>query len=153
MTLYEISVSRRSWKGIKPVNTCRITIPNAYTSASLDTWHLVFRNMDGDNNSGAMNGVVPPPWADVVPGPLASSYAIVMNPKSARRARTGLSEVTRMFACGSTRGERAREAGSSGNSTYSFEVSVRKIHTVKILHPLCTVDELWDPSVPVRLRE
>ena len=77
MTLYEISVSRRVWKGTKPLNTytrlwtsvcrrillknrhtCRITIPNAYTSASFDTSHSVFPNMLGDNASGAMNGVV-----------------------------------------------------------------------------------------------
>ena len=42
------------------VDTCRITIPNAYTSAFFDIWHLASRNMSRDNNSGAMNGVVPP---------------------------------------------------------------------------------------------
>ena len=88
--------------------TCRIVIPNAYTSASFDGLHLGFPKVDGDSNSGAMNGIVPPPSAELLSGSPTSSYAIVVNPKSAKRARTGLSEVMRTFAYRSACRERVK---------------------------------------------
>ena len=66
---------------------------------------------------------------------------IVMNPKSARRAWTGSSEVMRMFACGSTSDGWTKQM-SLGSLPYTFEVPVSEIYVVKIFYSLCAVDEL-----------
>jgi len=76
-----------------------------------------------------------------------------MNPKSAKQARTGSWEVTRIFAYGSTHGEWVKQWDFSGGLSYSLEVPMNEIYAVKILHPLRTVDKLQGSSVPVRRHE
>lgn len=68
-------------------------------SASFEGVHLLSPNLDGTRSSGAMKGVVPPPASDPDGSILRlGSYTIVMNPKSARHAVTGLEFAIRMLA-------------------------------------------------------
>jgi len=73
-----------------------------------------------------------------------------MNPKSAKQARMGLSDVMRIFVYGSTRGEWIKQRNLSSDSPYALEIPVNKIHAVKVSHPFRTVDELQDLSVLTR---
>ena len=73
------------------MRTWYITIPIAYMSAPFVGMHLSSPNLDGTRSSGAMKGVVPPPASDFEGSiPRLGSYTMVMNPKSARHAVTGL---------------------------------------------------------------
>jgi hypothetical protein len=81
------------------VRTWYITIAIAYMSASFDGVHLSSPNLEGTRSSGAIKGVVPPPtveFADSISR--LGSCTMVMNPKSARHAVTGLAFVIRIFA-------------------------------------------------------
>lgn len=77
--------------GCRAIRTWYITIPIAYMSASFVCVHLSSPNRDGTRSSGAMKGVVPPPARDFDESiSRLGSYTMVMNPKSARHAETGL---------------------------------------------------------------
>jgi hypothetical protein len=81
------------------VHTWYITIAIAYTSASFEGVHLSSPNLEGTRSSGAIKGVVPPPTSDFAElTPRLGSCTMVMNPKSARHAVTGLAFVIRMLA-------------------------------------------------------
>ena len=66
-------------------------------SASFDGTHFSSPNLDGTRCSGGMKKVVPP-RSSVFDDSISrlESYTIVMNPKSARRAVTGLAFVIRI---------------------------------------------------------
>jgi hypothetical protein len=79
--------------------TWNITIDIAYMSASFVGVHFSIPNLDGTRSSGAMKGVVPPPTSDFDDSiPRLGSCTMVMNPKSARHAETGLVLVIRILA-------------------------------------------------------
>ena len=68
-------------------------------SASFVSLHLSIPNIDGTRSSGAMKGVVPPPIsADVDFTSKLGSGTMVMSPKSARHAETGVPFVMRILA-------------------------------------------------------
>lgn len=76
-----------------------MTIPIAYMSASFEGVHLRSPNLAGTRSSGAMKRIVPPLAADFDDSiPRLGSCTMVMNPKSARHAVTGLAFVISMFA-------------------------------------------------------
>ena len=81
------------------VSTWYIVIAIAYTSASIVDAHFSSLNLDGKRSSGAMKGVVPPPASDFDDSiPRLGSCTMVINPKSARHAETGLVLVIRILA-------------------------------------------------------
>ena len=76
-----------------------VTIPIAYMSASFVGVHLSSPDCDGRRSSGAMKGVVPSPAWDFEDSiSRLGSHTMVMNPKSARHAETGLVFVIKMSA-------------------------------------------------------
>ena len=96
---YNARISICVFAGHRATRTWYIAIAIAYTSATFVGAHLSNPNLDGTRSSGAMKGVVPPATADFDdsisrPG----SCTIVMNPKSARHAETGVVFVIRMLA-------------------------------------------------------
>ena len=83
----------------RAVRTWYITIAVAYMSASFVGLHFSSPNLDGTRSSGAMKGVVPPPAWDFDDSiSRLGSCTMVINPKSARHAETGLVFVIRMLA-------------------------------------------------------
>ena len=85
--------------GCRAVRTWYITIPIAYMSASFVGVHFSSPNHDGIRSSGAMKGVDPPPIVDFDGSiPRLGSHTMVMNPKSARHAETGLVFMIKMSA-------------------------------------------------------
>jgi len=48
--------------------------------------------------------------------------------------------------------EFAKQRDHSRGPLYALEVSVNKIHTLKVLRPLGTIDKLWGTSVLIRCR-
>jgi len=85
--------------GRRAVRTWYITIPIAYMSACFVCVHFSSPNRDGRRSSGGVKGVVPSPAWDFDDSiSRLGSYTIVMNPKSARHAETGLVFVIRMSA-------------------------------------------------------
>ena len=81
------------------VHTWYITIAIAYTSASFVGVDFSCPNLDGTRSSGDMKGVVPPATVDFDDSiPRFGSCTMVMNPKSARHAETGLVFEIRMLA-------------------------------------------------------
>jgi hypothetical protein len=79
------------------VQTWYIAIAIAYISASFEGMHLSSPNLEGTRSSGAIKGVVPPPTSDFHDSRLGSC-TMVMSPKSARHAVTGLEFVIRILA-------------------------------------------------------
>ena len=95
---YDARINMR-FTGHRATRTWYIAIAIAYTSVPFVGAHLSNPNLDGTRSSGAMKGVVPPATADI--GDTISrlgSYTMVMNPKSARHAETGLVFIIRMLA-------------------------------------------------------
>ena len=85
--------------GCRAVLTWYVTIPIAYMSASFVGVYSSSPNRDGRRSSGAMKGVVALPSIDSG-GSISrlGSHTMVINPKSARHAETGLVFVIKMSA-------------------------------------------------------
>ena len=96
---YSARISTCAFVGHRATRTWYIVIAIAYTSAPFVGAHLSNPNLDGTRSSGAMKVVVPPATADL--GDTISRSGLctmVMNPKSARHAKTGVVFVIRMLA-------------------------------------------------------
>jgi hypothetical protein len=85
--------------GNRVVGTWYIAIAIAYMSPSFEGAHLSNPNLEGTRSSGAIKGVVSSLTVNAEDSILRfGSCTMVMNPKSARHAVTGLEFVIRMFA-------------------------------------------------------
>ena len=85
--------------GYYAVRTWYITIAIAYMSASFEGIDPSSPNLDGTRSSGTMGGVVSPPISNSNhPIPRLGSWTMVMNPKFARHAVTGLVFVIKILA-------------------------------------------------------